>query len=325
MKKPTVVITDYYYESIQQEQELCRQAGFELLDYQCKTEDDVIAAAAGCDALINQFAPITRRVIETLSNCKVIVRYAIGVDNIDVKAAEENGIIVCNVPDYSIDEVSNHAIALLLDCAKKLTYFAGKAREGCNSYTVVKPLYRMAGNVLGLMGFGRIPQLVARKMSGFGVKIIACDPMIDPAIAEKHGVELVSFERLLRESDYLSVHCPLNESTRHVFDREAFAKMKKSAIFINTARGAVVNEADLIHALESGEIAMAGIDVTETEPFTADHPLLKMDNVVVTPHVAWYSEEAVKSLQRKTAEEVVRVLQGQEPLHPVNHPIKRKG
>ena len=323
MNKPKVVITDYYYESIHQEAAVMAEIGVELLDYHCQTEDEVIAVAADCDALICQFAPITRKVIESLEKCKVIVRYAIGVDNIDVAAAEEHGIYVCNVPDYGIDEVSNHAIALLLDCAKKLTYLAGQVKQGNCSYTIVKPLFRMEGKTLGLMGFGRIPRLVAKKMAGFGVHIIAYDPMMNEELARELGVTPVSFDQLLRESDYLSVHCPLTADTHHLFNEAAFRAMKPTAIFINTARGAVVNEEDLIHALEQGEIAMAGIDVTETEPIPVDHPLLKLDNAVVTPHAAWYSEEAVQSLQLKAAQEAARVLKGQPPLNPVNHPAAR--
>ena len=322
MAKWKVVISDYYYESLAQEREILTGIDAEILDYHCTTEDEVIQVAQDCDALICQFAPITRRVIQSLTRCKVIVRYAIGVDNIDVKAAEEQGIVVCNVPDYSIDEVSNHAIALLLDCAKKLTFMAGQVKQGHTSYVDIKPLFRMEGRVLGLMGFGRIPRMVARKMAGFGLKIISFDPMMNEAAAQELGVTPVSFQQLLSESDYLSVHCPLTPETRHLFNRETFEQMKSSAIFINTARGAIVKEEDLIWALQNGQIAMAGIDVTETEPIPKDHPLLQLENAVVTPHVAWYSEEAVLSLQRKAAEEVAGILTGQPPRHPVNHPVK---
>ena len=315
-----VVISDCYYEDVEQEQREMRQIGARLERCNCKTEDEVIAAAKDCDALICQFAPITRRVIERMPRCKVIVRYAIGVDNIDVKAAEELGVYVCNVPDYSIDEVSNHAIALLLDCAKKLTYLAGQVKRGNCSYTVLKPLYRMQGRTLGLVGFGRIPRMVARKMAGFGVNIVAYDPYIDARAAEELGVKPVGWEELLRCSDYISVHCPLTPETRHLFNRAAFEKMKDTCIFVNTARGAVVCEEDLVWALRNGQIGMAGLDVTETEPIPADHPLLTLDNALVTPHAAWYSEEAVKSLQLKVAQEAARVLQGQQPQNPVNHP-----
>lgn len=322
MNKFKVVICDYYYESLQQEKQVFSQLDIDLRDYHCKTEEEVIAVAADCDALICQFAPITRRVIEKLQNCRVIVRYAIGVDNIDLKAAEEHGIYVCNVPDYSVDEVSNHAVALLLDCAKKLTYLANQVKQGNSSYTVVKPLYRIAGKTLGLVGFGRIPQLVARKMAGFGVEILTYDPYVNREAAKALNVTPVSLEELLQRSDYISIHCPLMDSTRHMFNKEAFQKMKPTAIFVNTARGGVVKEEDLVWALENGIIAMAGLDVTETEPVSVDNPLLKLPNAVVTPHAAWYSEEAVETLQRMVAEEVVRALKGEPLRSPVNHPEK---
>lgn len=189
-----VVICDYYYKSL----------AAEVLDYHCTTEEKVISVAKDCDALICQFAPITKWVIQSLNRCKVIVRYAIGVDNIDLKTAEEQGITACNVPDYSIDEVSNHTIALLLDCAKKLTFLAGQARQGQTSYGTIKPLFRMEGRTLGLMGFGRIPRMVARKMAGFGIRMIAFDSMMDHAAARKLHVTPVGFQRLLEESNYLS-------------------------------------------------------------------------------------------------------------------------
>ena len=323
MNRWKVVISDYYYKNLDQEKAILASVDAELLSYHCKTEDEVIQAAADCDALICQFAPITRLVIESLRRCKVIVRYAIGVDNIDLKAAEECGIIVCNVPDYSIDEVSNHVIALLLDCCKKLTYMAGQTKLGNTSYTMIEPLSRMEGRTLGLMGFGRIARVVARKMSGFGLNIIAYDPMMDTAAAQQLNVSPVSFQELLAQSDYISIHCPLTQETHHLFDRQIFEQMKPTVIFINTARGAIVKEEDMVAFLREHEFAMAGIDVTETEPVPTDHPLLKLNNAVVTPHVAWYSVESVLSLQRKVAEEVAGVLSGQPPRHPVNHPVSK--
>lgn len=314
------VITDYYYESLEQEKKVFSDSGIELEAYQCRTEEEVIRAARDCDALICQFAPITAKVIQSLQKCRVIVRYAIGVDNIDLEAAGKKGIYVCNVPDYSLDEVSNHAVALLLDCAKKLTYLAGQVKRGESSYTVVKPLFRVEGKTLGLVGFGRIPQLVAKKMAGFGVNIISCDPLMNLEKAEKLHVRPVEFEELLQQSDYISVHCPLNDGTYHMFDRHVFGRMKEGVIFINTARGAIVKEEDLVWALQNKRIAMAGIDVTEVEPIPPEHPLLQLDNVVVTPHTAWYSEEAVASLQLKAAQEAARVLAGEKPKNPVNHP-----
>lgn len=315
-----VVISECYYENVDQETEILRIIDADLVRCSCKTEEDVIAAAKDCDALICQFAPITRRVIETLDRCKVIVRYAIGVDIIDLKAAEEKGIYVCNVPDYCIDEVSNHAIALLMDCARKLTLIAGNAKKGITGYQAVKPMLRMEGKTLGLVGFGRIPRCVAHKMQNFGLQIITYDPYLPDGTAEAVGVKKVSFEDLLRESDYISVHCPLTEETHHLFNKEAFEKMKDQAVFVNTSRGAVVDEEALEEALRTGQIGMAGLDVTEKEPITPEHPLLQLDNAVVTPHIAWYTEESVLALQRMVAEETARVLTGNPPKHPVNHP-----
>lgn len=322
MARFKVVISECYYENVDQEREILADIDAELIRCSCKTEEDVIEAARDCDALICQFAPITRKVIYALEKCKVIVRYAIGVDIIDLKAAEERGIYVCNVPDYCIDEVSNHAIALLMDCARKITLIAGNARKGITGYQSVQPMLRMEGKTLGLAGFGRIPRSVAHKMQNFGLKIITYDPYLPDGVAEEAGVRKVSFEELLTASDYISVHCPLTEETHHLFNKEAFEKMKKQAVFVNTSRGAVVDEAALIEALRSGEIGMAGLDVTEQEPVTPDHPLLALENAVVTTHIAWYTEESVLALQRMVAEETARVLTGNPPKHPVNHPVR---
>lgn len=313
-----VVIVDYYYDSLEREKAIFAPHGFHVEDYHCKTEDEVIAVAQDADALIVQFAPITRHVIESLKKCRCIVRYAIGVDNIDVRAATEHDIYVCNVPDYSLDEVSNQAITLLLACARKLTLMDRLVRQGVWKYQPSMPLYRMEGKRLGLVGLGRIPSLVARKIAGFGLDIIAYDPYRSEEYAKMLGVKLVSLDELLETSDYVSLHCPLTEQTHHLIDRAALGKMKKTAILVNTARGGVVNQVDLAEALAAGTIAMAGLDVCEKEPIEKDSPLLSMDNVIITPHMSWYTQEAVQSLQTKVAEEVARVLTGQKPANPVN-------
>lgn len=315
-----IVISDCYYESFEQEKKCFSEIGAEMVKCDCKTEDEVIAVAKDCDALICQFAPITKRVIQAMPKCKVIVRYAIGYDNIDWKAAEQEGIYVCNCPDYCIDEVSNHAIALLMDCVRKLSYLVAQVKRGNAKYTVVKPLYRTEGKVLGIVGFGRIGQRVARKMQGFGLHIIAYDPILKPDDLQKKGVEPVGFDELLTRSDFITIHCPLNDSTRHLFSDKEFSRMKRSAILVNTSRGAIIDEKALIKALQDNMIAMAGIDVTETEPIPVGSPLLQQDNAVITSHIAWYSEDSQKELQSKVAMEVVRVLKGEKPLHPVNNP-----
>lgn len=318
MPKYKVVISDHYYENLAQEEELMQKLDAQLLAYHYQTAGDVLEAARDCDVLICEWAPITRQVIEGLTRCRGIVRYAIGVDNIDVAAATERGIPVCNVPDYCLDEVSNQTIALLLDCARKLTFSANMLKQGVSSYTALKPLHRLAGQTLGLMGFGHIPQLVARKLAGFGLRLITYDPYLPEEAVRRLGVTPVSFDELLGQSDYLSLHCPLTGETRHLFNEGTLRRMKKTSVLLNTARGAIVDTNDLVRALQEGTIAMAGLDVTEEEPLPADALLLKLPNAVVTPHLAWYSEEAIRSLQLGVAQETARLLQGEPPLHVVN-------
>lgn len=320
-----VVITDYWYETLENEKRILSELdGVVLEAHHCKNEEALCGLVKDADAVIVQFAPITRRVIQSMERCKVIVRYAIGVDNIDLDAATEKGIYVANVPDYSIDEVSNHAIALMMALAKKLIPLAASVKQGKWDYTVTKPLYRMRGQTLGLVGFGRIPYMVAEKMRGFGLKIVAYDPFVNPEIARKLGVELVSLKELLEISDYVSVHCPLTKDTYHLLSEPEFHLMKPSAILINTARGPIIEEAALVAALRQGEIAAAGLDVLEEEPIRPDSPLLRMDQVIVTPHNAWYSEDAVATLQCSVAEEVARVLTGNQPKNLVNKAVLEK-
>jgi len=320
-----VVITDYWYETLENEERILSTLdGLTLEAHHCKNEEELCELVKDADAVIVQFAPITERVIGCMDKCKLIVRYAIGVDNIDLDAATDRGIYVANVPDYSIDEVSNHAIALMMALAKKLIPLTASVKQGKWDYTVTKPLYRMRGQTLGLVGFGRIPSMVAEKMRGFGLKIIAYDPYVKPEMAKQMGVELVPLKELLQISDYISVHCPLTKDTHHLLSDAEFRLMKSSAILINTARGPIIDEVALIAALQQGEIAAAGLDVIEKEPINPDSPLLQMDNVIVTPHNAWYSEDAVATLQRSVAEEVVRVLTGSLPKNLVNKAVLEK-
>ncbi|MCC8189642.1 MAG: C-terminal binding protein [Planctomycetes bacterium] len=313
-----VVITDYEYPHIDLEREILGLAGHEVLDYQAKTEEALLDITRDADAVIIQYAPVTRRVIENLQRCQALVKYAIGIDNIDVAAATERKIHVCNVPDYGLDEVSNHAIAMLLSLARKLPQADRALKAGTWGTEPFRPLWRLAGKTLGLVGFGALGRLVAKKMAGFGLTIIASDPMMDHAVAASLGVEPVDFDALCRRSDYISVHCPLTAGTRHLFNREAFAAMKDGVVFVNTARGGVVDQTALIAAITSGKIAGAGLDVYEQEPLPADSPLLTFDTVITTGHVAWYSEDSIRSLQQKAAQEVVNILAGNPPLHPCN-------
>jgi len=313
-----IVISDFNYQSIDIERGILNQPDIALKDYQCRTEEDVIAAAKDCDVLIVQFAPVTRKVIESLSRCKAIVRYAIGVDNIDLDAASQRGIYVVNVPDYGIDEVSTSAVTLLLAAIRQLSVAVGAVRSGCWDYAATKPLHRTKGARLGLVGLGRIPVEVAKKMAGFGMDIVAFDPYVDESVARDCGVRLVSFDQLVSTSDYISIHCPLTSETHHLFHKEVFARMKPTAILINTARGSVINEIDLAQACKDRVIAAAAIDVAEVEPIPQDSPLLSLDNVIITPHMAWYSEESIVALKTAVATEALRAARGEMPKNIVN-------
>lgn len=312
------VITDYQYENIDQEKRIIGGAGIELFEYQIREPQKLIGLIDDADAVVTQYSEIDRDVIEHLKHCRMIIKYGIGVNNIDVEAATRKGIYVCNVPDYGVEEVSDHAVAMMFALAKKLPVITEALKEGDWGYSSIVPLFRFSESTVGLVGFGRIPQLVAKKLSGFGVRLLAYDPFIDEEVAKGLGVTPVDFDTLCRESDYVSIHCPLTKETTGLFNLETFEKMKRSAILINTARGAVVREADLIRALEKGLISGAGLDVFENEPVQKDHPLLHRKNVIATPHCAWYSTQSIHNLQRKTAEEVVNVLKGNQPFHCVN-------
>lgn len=319
-----VVVTDYEYSTFAPEEEVLSRLGVELTLAQCKTEDEVIEACKDADALINQYAPITRRVIEQLQQCKVISRYGVGFNTIDIEAATEKGIVVGNVTDYCLDEVSNHAMALLLSGARKTTLLNNAVKNGVWNFNVAVPIYRLKGRTLGLIGFGNIPQTVAKKAKAFDLEIVAYDPFVPKSVADDLGVQLVSLEELCRQSDFISVHVPLNEHTEKMISHKQFGWMKKEAFIINTARGPIIDEQAMIEALQQERIAGAGLDVLETEPVNPDSPLLGMDQVILNPHAAFYSVEAEIELKRKTAENVADVLSGYFPTYLVNKAVKSK-
>lgn len=320
-EKLKVVLTDYEYESIASEKREMNGIGADLIVLQCKTEEDLINATGDADALLNQYAQITRRVIENMKKCQVIVRYGVGVDNIDVAAASEHKIMVCNVPNYGLEEVADHAMALLLSSIRKITYLNQAVKSLKWDYKMAEPMYRIRGKKLGLIAYGNIARLVGERARVFGMEILVYDPWLDPAAADKNQVKLLSFEELLIESDYISIHCPLNDNTRGMFNQEVFEKMKNSAVLVNTARGPIIDEKALAAALKKGQIAAAALDVTEQEPLQEQSELRGMDNVIITPHAAWYSVEAQQRLQLQAAQEAARVLKGNPPLNLVNKEI----
>jgi D-3-phosphoglycerate dehydrogenase len=273
------------------------------------------------DGILNQYARMDRRMIEQLSRCKVITRYGIGVDTIDLTAATESGIIVANVPDYCLNEVADHTLAMLLACARKTLVFDRIVRRGSWDFRKGGAIHRLQGKVLGLVGCGKIGLAVARRMTAFGVRVIAFDPYLKRA---GEGVELTDLSTVLGTSDFISIHCPLTESTRHLIGEMEFKKMVKKPVIVNTSRGPVVDENALLRALETGQVSGAGLDVVETEPPDPGNPLLKMENVVLSPHTAFYSEESVSQLKRDAAESVVAVLQGRWPKSVVNREVLEK-
>lgn len=323
MKKFKVVVTDWEYDDLRFEEAVLNHPDIELVPAQCRTEEDVIAACKDADALINQYAPIGRKVIEALENCKVITRYGVGVNTIDIDAATEKGICVANVPDYCMDEVADHALALLMSWTRKVPLANYYVKNGRWDFKVTQPIYRLRGRKLGLVGFGKIPQALAEKVKPLGLEVIASDPYFPADVAKQKGVELVSLDELCKQADIISVHAPLMASTQGMVGKEQFALMKKEAIIINTSRGPVIDEAALIEALQNGQIAGAALDVAEQEPINQDNPMLKMENVILTPHVAWYSEEAAEEMRSKAAMGVVDTLiYGEYPKYLVNRQVR---
>jgi D-3-phosphoglycerate dehydrogenase len=316
-----VVITECDQGSIEEEKRELNRIGATLILAQVREEEDLIRACKDAEGLLNQYALLTRRVLENLPNCKVISRYGVGVDSIDLKAATDLGIIVANVPDYCIDEVSNQTIAMILTLIRKTAFFDQKVKSNQWDFHLGAPIYRIHGKTLGLIGCGRNGLEVAKKISAFGVKVIAFDPYLQKA---GEGVELTDFDSVLKKSDFISIHCPLNESTRHLIGEKEFQKMEKRPLIINTSRGPIIDEAALIQALAKGQVSGAGLDVLEKEPPDPQNPLLKMENVILSPHVSFYSVESISELKKRTAENVSAVLLGKWPRSVVNQEVKGK-
>ena len=316
-----VVITDCDHGSIEEEREEFGPIEAELILAQVREEDDLIRSCQEADGLINQYALLTRRVLENLPRCKVVARYGVGVDSIDLKAATDLGIIVANVPDYCIDEVASHTVAMILTLARKTAFFDRKVKSNQWDFRQGVPIDRIQGKTLGLIGCGRIGFEVAKRISAFGVKVLAFDPYIQKV---EEGIELTDLETILKKSNFISIHCPLNESTRHLIDEKEFQKMERKPFLINTSRGPIISEKALIKALEEGRISGAGLDVLETEPPDSRNPMLKMENVIFSPHVGFYSVESISELKRRTAKNVVDVLMGRQPRYVVNREVTGK-
>lgn len=318
MCKFKVAITDYVFPNLDPEKQILAEVGAEIVFGQSKTKAEVMELVKGVDAVLNTYyGPIDGEVMDVMPNCKIIVRYGIGVDTIDVAAATERGIIVANVPDYCIDEVSDHAVAMFISLTRKLPQADAGIRAGDWKLASLKPMMRTSGMTVGIIGMGRIGQAIANKVSVFGVKIVYFDPYFKGEAP--HCAINMNLLELCKESDVVIVQSPSTPETKHILNEEAFAAMEKKPIVINCARGELINTDALIKALESGQISGAGLDVIENAPPLADdHPFLKMNNVILTPHSAWFSSGSLYSLQRLAAAEVARVLNGEKAKSPIN-------
>ena len=338
-----IVITDDRFGHSAEEKSIFPDAQLIIAD--CKREEDVIKACANADGILLNQAPMTERVIKTLNKCRVISRYGIGYDNVDIKAAEEAGIWVTNVPGYCTEEVAEHVLGLLLSCVRAIPEKDRAVRSGM--WNINRPIRRMSGRVLGIVGFGATGKAFWKKVRGFGFScILIADPRGEAKLEQEKALEnitentidksggeftglfdissAVSFDQLLGSSDYISIHVPLNESTRHFINKENISKMKDGAVLINISRGAVIDEDALVEALNSGKIAAAGLDVFEKEPLPPDHPFTTLSNVVLSDHCAYYSAESVSELKTRTALNAREVLEGSVPQTAVNRPVLKE-
>lgn len=276
-------------------------------------------AVAGADAIMVREAPVGAELLRAARGCAVVVRYGVGVDNIDLEAAKALGIKVANVPDYGSDDVAEHALALMLAATRRIATRDRDVRAGRWNIGQAEPMPRITGKNLGVLGYGRIARRFIAKASGLGFeRIYVTDPVLDGEEARKAGLEKATLEELLAKSDFISVHVPLNKSTRHMIGRAEIALMRPNAVVVNAGRGGIIDEQALAQALEEGRIFAAGIDTFEQEPPRSDNPLLKLSNTVLSDHTAWYTSESVVELQHKAAMEVLRAFRGEELLHQVN-------
>ena len=318
-----VVVSDYILPDLEIEREAVAAVGAEFAVGQSESVAELIELAHDADAMFNTyFGPIGDEVYEACPKLKVVVRFGIGYDTIDVEAATRHGVMAVNVPDYCIEEVSDHAIGLWLALGRKIVSADRMVRTGEWGMKPLQPVLKLQGQTVGIVGLGRIGRRTAQKLGAFGVELLFADPYIDAAPDLGVDIEKVELGELCRRSDAISLHALSNDETHHLINAECFGLMGQKPILVNTARARLVDTDALVDALEKGQIRAAGLDLVEGEELAADHPLMQMDQVVITPHVAWYSEASIVELRRKAAQEVVRVLQGGKPLNLLNPEVE---
>ena len=316
-----VVVTDHVFRELETERALLSEVGHELrFDGNAASVDEVRRAVVGADAVLNCYAPMPAEVIGSLDRCRVIARYGIGVDTIDLAAATARGILVTNVPDYCIDEVSDHALALILSLTRRVARLDRSVRAASWDVAVASPMHRLRGRKLGLVGFGRIARALAVKAAAVGFVVLAADPYIDDDVIRAAGVQPRHLDALLEEADVVSIHAPLTDESRHLIDAEAIARMPRGAFLVNTSRGPLVDTDALRAALIEGRLGGVGLDVLEHEPPDMDDPLLSHPDAIITPHVAFASEESILELRQKAVQQVIAALAGESPPYALNAP-----
>jgi D-3-phosphoglycerate dehydrogenase len=311
----TVIISDHLFPSVDLQKQVLGEAGFSLQEASppCKTEDDVIERCGKAEVLLVQWAPVTRRVLEALPNLRGVVRYGIGVDNIDIPGAKSLGRVVSNVPNYCQEEVSDHTIAMIITLGRRMLHDHNQVMHGGWGVGPFLPVPAFSDLTLGLVGFGSIARKVSQKARPFRFRQIAYDPLAKDETFAEHKVERVELDELLGQADIISLHCPLTPATHHMISAASIARMKPRTILVNTARGPLVNEADLVAALKNGQLTGAGLDVFEKEPLSPDSELRNLPNVFLTSHAASVSTRAVEQLQIQAAEAARDILLGKRP------------
>lgn len=314
-----VVVTDYTFPSLEIEETLLSSFGHDLTGYQAKSAETLIPAVADADAVITQFAPVNADVIAAMKNARVIVRYGIGVDNVDLAAARSAGIPVCNVPDYCIDEVADHTLAFILSTTRQVVPNSIYIRAGeWGLATPLDQLRTLRDQTVGIVGFGRIGREVAARLKAFKARCLVFDPVVSPAVIHAAGCEALSLEDLLRSADIVTLHCPSTAETRKLLATNTLSLMKPGAIVVNLARGDLIDTPALIAALESGHISAAALDVCDPEPIPVDSPLRKMPQVVCASHIASASPKAVRTLRETAASIAAAALRGDKLPNVVN-------
>ena len=314
-----VAITDYTFPTLEIEETILQSASCEIISGQCRTPDELIPLVADADAVITQFSPVNADVVAAMEKARVIVRYGIGFDNVACGAAREKGIPVCNVPDYCIDEVADHTLAFILSCTRHLRANCSQMVKGHWGLAVpITEMRALRDQTVGLIGLGRIGQAVAARLRPFKCRVIASDPGVSPVTAASHDCSLVSLDDLLAQADIVSLHCPSSDATRNIINADSIDRMKEGAILVNVGRGDLVDLDALVAALNRGEIAAAGLDVFNPEPVVAGNPLLAMDNVIVSSHVASCSPVALKKLRETVARLALAALHGESLPNVVN-------